>query len=94
MNKYETVFLISNTIKEDQREKIVTQITELISKNGTVTKTENMGEKRLAYEVRKHTHAFYYVVYFEANAEFILELERNYRIIDEILKFIVVKCEN
>lgn len=94
MNKYETVFFISNTITKEQRENIVTKITELISKNGTVTKTENMGVRKLAYEVRKHTHAFYYVIYFEADTEFIYELERNYRIIDGIIKFIVVKHDD
>ena len=45
----------------------------------------------MAYEVRKHNEAYYYVIYFESEPDFIIELERNYRIIDEIIKFIVVK---
>ena len=94
MNKYETVILISNQITEEQRKNIITKITSLISKNGTITSKEELGEKKLAYEVRKHTHAFYYIINFESEASFIYELERNYRIIDEILKFIVVRQDD
>ena len=53
-----------------------------------------MGEKKLAYEIRKHTQAFYYIINFESEAAFVYELERNYRIIDEILKFIVVRQDD
>ena len=94
MNKYETVILISNKITDEQRENIVDKIKNLISSNGNVIETNDMGEKKLAYEVRKHTQAFYYVINFESDAEFISELERNYRITDEILKFIVIRQEN
>ena len=91
MNKYETVILISNKITDEQRENIVNKIKNLISSNGNVIETNDMGEKKLAYEVRKHTQAFYYIINFESNPEFIAELERIYRINDEILKFIVVR---
>ena len=94
MNKYETIFLISNQITEEQRKSIITKIVELISKNGTITNKEELGEKKLAYEIRKHTQAFYYIINFESEAAFVYELERNYRIIDEILKFIVVRQDD
>lgn len=94
MNKYETIILISNKITEEQRKDVINKIKELISLNGKVNKVENIEERRLAYEVRKHTQAFYYVINFESNAGFISELERNYRIIDEIIKFIVVRQDD
>ena len=68
MNKYETIFLISNQITEEQRKSIITKIAELISKNGTITNKEELGEKKLAYEIRKHTQAFYYIINFESEA--------------------------
>lgn len=94
MNKYETVILISNKITDEQRKNIVDKIKNLISSNGNVIETNDMGEKKLAYEVRKHTQAFYYIINFESNPEFIAELERIYRINDEILKFIVVRQDD
>ena len=94
MNKYETVILISNKITEEQRKDVINKIKKLISANGKVIKTEEIGEKELAYEIRKHTQAFYYIINFESEAAFVYELERNYRIIDEILKFIVVRQDD
>lgn len=91
MNKYETIILISNKITEEQKNSVINKITKLISENGKVTGTEDIGERKLAYEVKNHNKAFYYVINFESNTEFIAELERNYRIIDEIIKFIIVK---
>lgn len=94
MNKYETVILISNQITAKQRENVITKIKNLINENGKVTETNDIGERKLAYEVRKHARAFYYIINFESDASFISELQRNYSIIDEILKFIVVRQED
>lgn len=91
MNKYETVFLMSNNLTKEQRENVVNKIKTLISQNGAISEEEDLGERKLAYEIKKQKTAFYYVIKFNANAEFIMELERIYRITDEILKFIVIK---
>ena len=50
-----------------------------------------MGKRKLAYDVKKFSEGFYAVFYFEANSDLIAELERNYRITDEIIKFMTVK---
>lgn len=94
MNKYETVFLVTNTINDEERKDVLEKIKKLISINGTITSTEELGEKKLAYEVREHEKAFYYVIKFESESSFIAELERVYRITDEIIKFIVVREED
>ena len=94
MNKYETVILISNKITEEQRKDVINKIKKLISAHGKVIKTEEIGERKLAYEIRKNSKAFYYVINFESDAGFISELERNYRITDEIIKFIVIRQED
>ena len=50
-----------------------------------------MGKKRLAYEIKKCKEGTYMLFNFEANPDSISELERVYRITDDIIKFIVVK---
>ncbi len=50
-------------------------------------------KRKLAYEIKKNKEGFYVVFKFEANPELITELERVYRITDEVIKFIVVKEE-
>lgn len=91
MNKYETIFLISNKITNEQIDKVITKFKNLISDNGVIERTEDIGERKLAYDIKNHTHAYYYVINFVSAPDFIYELERNYRITDEVLKFIVVK---
>ena len=59
--------------------------------NNEITEEQDLGEKRLAYEVNKHNKGYYYLIKFNAKATCTSELERIYRITDEILKFIVVR---
>lgn len=91
LNKYESVILVDPKIKEIDRQKVIDKIEKFLKNNGKVENVENLGKKKLAYEVKKNKEAYYYVINFEATKETVEELERMYRIIDEILKFIVVK---
>ena len=50
-----------------------------------------MGKRKLAYEIKKNKEAYYMQINFESKPEAITELERIYRITDEILKFITIK---
>lgn len=91
MNKYESVIIIKPNLEEGEIEGIVTEITDLINKDGEVTKVEKMGVKKLAYEIRKNKEGYYIIFYFEANPSIITELERHYRINENIMKFITVR---
>ena len=91
MNKYESVIIINPTLDEEGIKKIEEKFTGLINENGKVENVNEMGRKKLAYEIKKNKEGFYVVLDFEAKPEFIAELERIYRITDEIIKFIVIK---
>ena len=69
------------------------KFTGLINENGKVESVENMGKKRLAYEIKKFKEGTYMLFNFEAKPDSITELERVYRITDDIIKFIVVRKE-
>lgn len=94
MNKYESVIIISPNLDEGEIEGIVTEITDLINKDGEVTKVEKMGIKKLAYEIKKNKEGYYIVFYFESKEDVIIELERNYRINENIIKFITVRNDD
>ncbi len=94
MNKYETIFILSDRTKEKQRKDIFTKIKDYISGNGNITKFEELGLKRLAYEVKNCKQGYYYVIEFEGPKEAIYELERLYRINDEVIKFLTIKKED
>ena len=94
MNKYESIIIVNPEVDEAGLKSIEDKFTGLINENGKVESFENMGMKKLAYEIKKNKEATYMLINFEAKPDFIAELERVYRITDEILKFIVVKKEN
>ena len=91
MNKYESVIIINPSIDEEAVKALSQRFVDLINTDGKVEKVDNLGKKKLAYEIKKNKEAYYVVINFEANPSLIAELERNYRITDEVIKFIVVK---
>ena len=93
MNKYESVIIINPNVDEEGVKSLVKKFTDLINNDGKVEKVDELGKKRLAYEVQKNREGYYVVFYFEANSNLISELERNYRITDEVIKFMSVRVE-
>ena len=91
MNKYESVIIINPNVDEEGMKALISRFTDLINSDGKVEKVDELGKRKLAYEVKKNTEGFYVVFYFEANADLIAELERNYRITDEVIKFMTIK---
>lgn len=93
MNKYESVVIIDPAVAEEKVKELSQRLTDIINNDGKVEKVEELGKKRLAYEVKKNKEGYYVVINFEANPDLISELERNYRIMDEVIKFITVRAE-
>ena len=93
MNKYESVIIINPNLEGEAIKSVIAKVSDLINKNGKVDSVEELGNKKLAYEIKKHSEGYYVVLKFEAKPDSIVELERVYRITDEIIKFIVVKEE-
>ena len=93
MNKYESVVIINPNVDEEGIKGLISKFTSLINNDGKVEKAEELGKRKLAYEINKNKEGFYVVFYFEAKTSLISELERNYRITDEVMKFMTIKVE-
>ena len=91
MNKYESVVIIDPNVDENSLKELIERFKTLINTDGNVEQVNELGKKKLAYEIKKNKEGYYVVYDFEAKPSLIAELERNYRITDEILKFIVIK---
>ena len=91
MNKYETIFIINPTVEETGIKALIQKFSDLINNDGKVETVEEMGKRKLAYEIKKNSEGIYVLINFEANPALIKELERVYRITDEVIKFIVVR---
>lgn len=94
MNKYETMYIISPTVDEEQVKALVEKFNNLISEHGEIEKVEEWGRKKLAYEVQDQKEGYYVLLYFKANPEFPTELERNFKINENILKYLILNKEN
>ena len=93
MNKYESIIIVNPNVDEAGLKALEEKFTGLINENGKVESVENMGKRKLAYDIKKFTEATYMLFNFEAKPELIAELERVYRITDDVIKFITVKVE-
>ncbi len=93
MNKYESVVIVNPNVDEEGLKALEEKFTGLINENGKVETVDSMGKRKLAYEIKKFTEGTYLVFNFEAKPEFITELERVYRITDEVLKYMTIDKE-
>ena len=92
MNKYELALVVSAKIEDDARTATVEKAKEYITRaGGTVTEVEEWGKKKLAYEIQKMHEGFYYFIQFEADAQCPAELEKRVRIMDNVLRYLVVR---
>ena len=91
MNKYESVIIVNPNLDEAGLKALEDKFTGLINENGKVESVENMGKRKLAYNIQKFSEGTYMLFNFEAKPDSIKEIERVYRITDDIIKFIVVK---
>ena len=94
MNKYESVIIINPSVDEEGMKTWMQKFTDIINNEGKVESVDELGKKRLAYEIKKNKEGYYVIFNFEAKPELIAELERNYRIEDSVMKFISVRKED
>ena len=91
MNKYESIIIINPSVEESGIKALIKKFSDLINKHGKVESVEELGKKKLAYEVKKNKEGYYVLFNFESKPSEIEELERNYKITDEVIKFIVIR---
>lgn len=94
MNKYESIIIVNPKLNEKQQNEIENKYKKIINKNGNVISIENIGKKRLAYEVKKNKERIYIEINFTSETSFIAELERQYKIDENVIKFIVIRKED
>ena len=92
MNKYELALIVNAKIEDDARAATVEKAKGYITRfGGTVSEVEEWGKKKLAYEIQKMDEGFYYFIQFEAEPEAPAEIESRVRIMDNLLRFLIVR---
>jgi small subunit ribosomal protein S6 len=82
-------------LPDDEITGLIERYRSIITNNkGMVIKVEKWGKRKLAYEIRKHNKGFYMLIDFAGQSATVVELERNLKIDDKILKFMTVKKDD
>ena len=94
MNQYETVFILTPVLSDDQMKEAVNKFKDVLTKAGAeIINEENWGLKKLAYPIQKKSTGFYELIEFKAAPEVLKTLETAYRREEKVLRYLTVKME-
>ena len=94
MNQYETVFIMTPVLSEQQMKETVEKFKGILAAQGAeIINEESWGLKKMAYPIQKKSTGFYQLVEFKAEPQVIEKLEIDYRRDERILRFLTVKME-
>jgi len=92
MNNYEVLYIIKNTLDEDAREAVIKRYEEtVISSGGSVEKIDKWGMRKFAYPINYMNDGYYVLMNFSSLSELPKELERQMRISDDIVRYMVIR---
>jgi small subunit ribosomal protein S6 len=93
MRKYETLFILRPNLEEEKRKELIEKFSTIINADGEVVKVNEWGNRKLAYEIEKLKEGYYVLVDFKASPELPKELERNFGITEDVIRFVVINRE-
>lgn len=94
LRNYETMYILKPTLDEDAIDVVTKKIDDQIGGvGGTVDKTEKRGRKRLAYEVKDFKDGYYVLTEFKADPAQIRELERLFKLNDDMIRHLIIRQE-
>ncbi len=93
MNNYELMLVLEAALEQEKKDAILETVKEIISVGGEVEKVDVWGNRRLAYPILKKNEGYYAVVNFKANAELPKELDRRLKILDAVIRHMIINVD-
>ena len=94
MNQYETVFILTPVLSDDQTKETVAKFKKILTDNGAeILNEEAWGLKKMAYAIDKKSTGFYNLVEFKAEPSVIKKLETGFRRDEKVIRFLTVKLD-
>ena len=86
--EYETIYILRSDVDSAGAEKVVDRAKDVIARlEGTLTKLDNWGKRKLAYPIRKSNRGIFVYLKYVGYSDLVAELERNLRLLDEVVRF-------
>ena len=91
---YEVMYIVDPETVEDDISRLSESLQTVVTdQGGTITKTENMGRRTLAYPINRKNEGFYVLFEIEGSGREIAELERRMRVNDQVMRYITVRVD-
>ncbi len=87
--KYELMYIINPNLSEEETAAVVEKFKALVEQNGTLDEMEEMGKRKLAYEINYISEGYYVLVKFTSAPEFPAELDRVLGITDGVMRSLI-----
>ena len=94
MTNYEIMFIVKTTMESDKIKGTIDAMKKNITDGkGKIVDTKDMGERKLAYPIKKELTGYYYVLRVEASSEVVAEFNRRASIDENILRHLIIKLD-
>ncbi|MBP7374646.1 MAG: 30S ribosomal protein S6 [Prevotella sp.] len=94
MNQYETVFILTPVLSDEQMKEAVAKFKQILTDNGAeILNEEAWGLKKMAYAIDKKSTGFYCLVEFKAEPTVINTLETGYRRDEKVIRYMTVRLD-
>ncbi|HEX5623907.1 MAG TPA: 30S ribosomal protein S6 [Sulfuricurvum sp.] len=95
MRHYENLVIVKPTLTEEEIKNTISIVEDIITTNGgEIVARDAMGMKKLAYPIEKNARGYFYVMYYKVAPSAISEIERRFRINEEIMRFVTMKYDS
>jgi len=95
MRHYENLVIVKPTLTEEEIKNSIAAIEEVLTSNGVeIVARDSMGMRKMAYPIEKNPRGYFHVVYYTINPSAITEIERRFRINEELLRFVTIKYDS
>ena len=94
MNKYETVFILTPVLSDDQMKETVEKFKSVLTDNGAaIENEENWGLRKLAYPIENKNTGFYTLIEFEGDPTIVAKLETAFRRDEKVIRFLTFRLD-
>ncbi len=94
MNRYETVFILTPVLSDDQMKEAVEKFKDVLVQNGaTIVNEEEWGLRKLAYPIQKKSTGFYCLLEFEAEPTIVKKLDVAFRRDERVIRFLTFRLD-
>ncbi len=94
MRNYENLVIVKPTLTAEEIQVSIKAIEEIITSNGgEIATTDSMGMRKLAYQIEKNERGYFHIIYYSVAPSAIIEIERRFRLNEELLRFITIKYD-